>query len=113
MLLQSVRALWGAVLLLRPGAVLGLVGRPPRGVVRVARLLGARHLIEALILSRLRGRTPPRWPMLVDVAHGTSMAVTAAYSRRFRRDALASAAVAGLLASWGEIDRRQTRNRPR
>jgi hypothetical protein len=35
------------------------------------------------------------------------MVVLAACSRRFRRDALASAAAAGLLAGWTEVERRR------
>jgi hypothetical protein len=107
MLLQLTRALWGAALLLAPRALLRRVGQPSSGVVQVTRVLGARHLIEALILSRERGRTPPRWTVAVDAVHSASMVALAACSRRLRSDALASAAIAALLATWAEVERQR------
>lgn len=104
--LQFVRALWGGVLLLAPRAVLSR-GGPSSGVTRVTRVLGARHVIEALILSRRHRHAPPRWAVIVDTAHCASMLLAAACSRRLRRDALASAAAAGLLGGWTEIERRR------
>lgn len=109
MLLQLVRALWGVLLLLAPRSLLDRVGNSSRAVAHVTRILGARHLAEVVILSRRRGRVPPRWPVLVDVAHGATMVAVAICSRRFRRDALASAGAAGLLAGWTEVERRHAR----
>lgn len=114
MALQAVRALWGAALLLLPRALLKRTGDRSSGVVVATRILGARHLVEVLILGR-RG-TEPRWPVVVDVAHCSTMVAVAAGSRRLRSDALASAAVAALLAGWAEMERRvgdgSTRSRP-
>lgn len=107
MLLQLVRALWGGALLAVPRQLLDRMGPPSKGVVVATRLLGARHLIEVIILSR--SRSQPRWPVIVDAVHGASMIVVAARSHRLRGDALASAAVAGLLAVWAEGERRTTR----
>jgi len=107
MLLQSVRALWGGVLLLAPRTLLQRTREPPRGAVLLTRLLGARYALEALILGRRHRQPLPRWPVIVDVVHGASMLVVARASRRLRRDALGSAAVAGLLAGWTEIERRR------
>jgi hypothetical protein len=105
MVLQFVRALWGGVLLVAPRALLDCGGRPSRGVTRMTRVLGARHLVEAVILYRRR--PPPRWAVIVDATHGASMVVLAACSRRVRRAALASAAAAWLLAGWTELNRRR------
>lgn len=105
--LALIRGLWGAVLLIAPRPVLDALGPPSNGVVQITRVLGARHLIEALILVRRRSRIPPRWPVIVDAAHGASMIATAACSRRLRRDALASAAIAGVLGGWTEIERQR------
>lgn len=107
MLLSLIRGLWGAALLLAPRAVLDRLGPPSSEVVNVTRVLGARHLIEALILIRRHRSVPPRWPVIVDIAHGASMIATAACSRRLRRDALASAAIAVVLATSTEVERRR------
>ncbi len=111
MLLRTVRAVWGAILLLAPRALLERIGRPSPGVIRAARLLGARQLAVVVILSRRSRQAPPRWPGIVDVVHGASMLALAASSRRVRREAIASAGAAGLLASWTEIERWRARAR--
>jgi len=103
--LEVVRGVWGALLLLAPRPLLERLGSPTRGIVRATRILGARHLVEVALLSRRHRRVPPRWPVLVDIAHAASMLSTAACSRRLRRDALLSAAAATVLASWGELER--------
>jgi hypothetical protein len=110
MLLQFVRGLWGVVLLLAPHMVLGRVGRPSRGVVAAARVLGARHVIEALIVGRRRA--PPRWIVIVDVVHGITMVATGSRSRRLRREAGVSAAMSGLLACWSAVERRSSASGP-
>jgi hypothetical protein len=107
MVLQFVRALWGGLLLLAPQTLLDRGARPSTGVTRVTRMLGARHVLEALILSQRHRATPPRWAVIVDGVHGASMVAVAICSPRLRRDALASAAVAGLLGGWTEIERRR------
>jgi hypothetical protein len=86
MLLQLARLLWGAVLLLAPRRSLEAGGAPSRGVVYATRGLGARHLVEALILTRDRRRRPPRWPVIIDLTHGASMVVLAICRPRVRRD---------------------------
>lgn len=103
MLLQAVRGLWGGALLVSPRALLERAGNPSHGVVLATRILGARHLVEVVMLSR--SRTEPRWPVLVDAAHCSSMIAVAACSRRLRSDALTSAAVAATLAAWAEFER--------
>ncbi len=107
MLLQLVRALWGGTLLIAPRPLLRRTGPSSRGIVQVTRILGARHLAEVAILAAARRRRrPPRWPVIVDLAHGASMVAIASACPRLRRDALASATVAGALAGWSELERR-------
>jgi hypothetical protein len=103
MLLQTVRAVWGAALVVSPRALLHRAGDPSGAVVLATRILGARHLVEVALLSRRQ--TEPRWPALVDAAHCSSMIAVAACSRRLRFDALASAGVAAMLAAWAEFER--------
>jgi len=105
MLLQLARVLWGGGLLLAPRRLLEQ-GAPSRGVSYATRALGARHLVEALILSRDRGQRPPRWPAVVDLIHGASMVALAIWRPRLRRDALVSAAAAGVLGGWAALERR-------
>lgn len=105
--LQLARAVWGGTLLLAPRPLLARAGTASDPIVKVTRVLGARHLLEALILSRWPQRPPPRWPVVVDGIHAATMIAVATGSRRLRSEALASAAVAGLLAGWTEIERKR------
>ncbi|HWD64248.1 MAG TPA: hypothetical protein VG405_03670 [Solirubrobacteraceae bacterium] len=89
------RILWGLTLLVAPSRVLhGLDTPAPRGVRRVARLLGARHLGQAAAVTLFPQPAVRRWSRRVDEAHGLSMAVLAVASSRYRRAALFSCAVA-------------------
>ena len=98
-----VRGAWGAVLLADPGLPLRLGGGlDSRGVREAARILGARHLAEALILHR--DPRLQRWVRAVDGTHALSMLVLAAASPRLRRDALLSAASASALVALSLID---------
>jgi hypothetical protein len=88
------------VLLAVPGRVLQAGGGGNTPAVRVGvRILGARHLAEAVVLSRARSDRPLRWIIAVDLIHAASMLWLAADSPRMRRDALLSAASAGTLAA--------------
>jgi hypothetical protein len=89
---------WGSALLTRPEAVLEGVGGPPPtdAETTVARVLGARQVVQALAVRR--------WPhaggrlgAVADGLHATSMLALAALKPRYRRAALVSAAVAVLL----------------
>lgn len=92
------RGAYGALLLVAPDAYAGAVqGQSLRGAARTtARVLGARHLVEALALAR--GTRWPRLAAAVDATHAASMVGAAALRRPDRRVALADAAVAGSLA---------------
>lgn len=78
-----------------PRQLLALCGGDrSRAVVVAARALGARHVLEALVMAREHEQSPPRWMIAVDATHAASMLALAASSPRLRRDALASAATA-------------------
>jgi hypothetical protein len=95
-----VRAGWGGVLLLDPGFPLRLGGGENSRAVRVAtRILGARHIIEAAVLSRDDDAQVRHRIAAIDAVHALSMLGLGAISPRLRRDALLSAASAtGLVA---------------
>lgn len=96
---RLIRGTWGALLLADPGLPLRLGGGEDSRAVRMAtRILGARHLVEALILSRDQGRAR-RTVAGIDGAHAASMLLLALASPRLRRDALLSAASASGLAA--------------
>lgn len=98
-----VRATWGCVLLLAPGVVLDHC--PPvknrerhDAAVLLTRVLGARHLAQAM--TELVHPTPPvlRAGMLADVAHAGTGMLLALRSRRWRRVAVSDATFALALA---------------
>jgi hypothetical protein len=103
--LDVARAAYGAGLLLAPpSALAALAGSPlDRPVVRVARVLGTRHLIQAALLWAHPG---PRWQLsgaAVDAAHAASMRALARWSQRpvHRRLAARDARIAELFAGAG------------
>ena len=94
------RAGYGAVLLLAPRGVLSQFSGEPcdESTVRVARLLGARQVLQAAVLY---ARSAPAWQLGgagVDLLHGLSMLGVAAVSPKYRKVALISARDAGVLA---------------
>lgn len=94
-----IRGTWGGLLLAEPGLLLRAGGgENSRGVRAATRILGARHLIEALVLSREGGR-PRRIVARIDALHALSMLMLAIASPRLRRDALLSAASASALVA--------------
>jgi hypothetical protein len=95
---RLIRGAWGGVLLVDPGLPLRVGGGENSREVRAAvRVLGARHLVEATVLTRTRDPRVARGVRAVDAVHGLSMLILAAVSPRLRRDALLSAASAGAL----------------
>jgi hypothetical protein len=87
------RGSYGAVLLCAPGAAIRLcTGRPASPHARaVARLLGARHLIQAAVTAAAPGTAVLTIGAQVDLAHAASMLGLAAASRPLRRAGLAAA----------------------
>jgi hypothetical protein len=91
-----IRAAYGAVLVSAPGTVLNLFGGPAeddRARV-VARVLGARHILQAAVTRR--GRFP-RLGAMVDSLHAASMFGLAALGSDYRTAALVDGAVATML----------------
>lgn len=98
--LSALRASVGALLLARPGPLLSVLGGggPDRAARRYARVLGARHLVEALVTV---ARPNPRvlWAgALVDGLHAAS-ALALVEGRHHRR--LAAFNTAGAIAFTG------------
>ncbi len=98
--LQFLRVIWGAFLLVKPGRALALLGAADsgRGSRGVLRILGARHLLEAAA-ERHWGSTARKFGVGVDAAHAGTALGFAMLDRRWRRVALADAAVAAIFAS--------------
>ena len=104
-----VRAAWGLSLLLAPGTVIrGIAREPADHAARVVgRILGARHLVQALVVERTGTRG---WLLVsagIDATHALSMVGLAALSRRHRRPAALDAAVA---AGWTLNGLREAQN---
>ena len=98
-----VRSGLGAVYLVAPEWIPVLLGvRLDRRARLVLRVLGARHLIQAGVVSSAPAQ---RWALVigcgVDAIHAASMLLLAAVDRRRRRLAGAAAGVAGAFAATG------------
>ena len=91
--LRGALAAWGVALFAVPVRVLRLVGgpQPPVGVVRV---LGARRIVQELVLIRWPSPAVARAAAVVDGLHAASMLAAARLWPRYRRAALTSAGVA-------------------
>jgi len=102
-LLPSIHACYGVVLVAAPGAVIRLAtgqpsGRRERGI---ARLLGARHLVQAAITALAPVPGVLAAGAGVDTLHTTSMIMLAAADRHVRRAALTDALAESLFAVAG------------
>ena len=99
----AVRAGYGLVLLLVPDRFLAVGARPPipASAVAVARVLGARHVLQSIVTVAVpTGRVVGAGAAL-DALHGSTDVALAALSPRWRRIALADAALAAVLAAAG------------
>lgn len=85
---------WGTLLLGAPSLTLRLLGGEPTPAARkVARVLGIRHVLQALGTRRAGG--DHRYLLAaVDGAHAASAVAFSVFDRRWRRAALTDAAVA-------------------
>ncbi len=97
------RAGWGAALLLTPELLLRIGGRPPApaAAIAVARVLGARQLLQAVVTTAAPTARVARLSAATDTLHAGTDAWLAAVSRRWRRIALIDTAIAGGLAAAG------------
>jgi hypothetical protein len=104
--LTTARIVWGAVLLASPDRVLAKCPDPVPGYARGAvRVLGARQLVEGIVLARHARRPPPEWSIAVDALHALSMLALAAARPGLRPAALRSAASALVLTGLSAYER--------
>ncbi|WP_422746377.1 hypothetical protein ACN27E_02135 [Mycobacterium sp. WMMD1722] len=99
--LEVVRAGWGAALVTAPVAVLHTVAgddQPDRWAINVARILGARHLLQALLSGRRPSPEVLAAGVWVDGVHALTALLLALADRRRARLGLADAAFATV---WG------------
>ncbi len=106
------RVVWGLTLVVVPGRVLGALRAPDRSIGhrRIIQVLGARHLVEAVVARRHPSARP--WMVVVDVLHACSGLGLAVVSQRWRRAALTDAAVAGgfaVMGQWAESSARSAK----
>ena len=101
--LTVVRAAWGAVLLAAPRMVMALISQRPAGRCSrlVARLLGARDLVQAVVLARDQSRPTVAAGIAVDALHSSTMLWLAIRRPEHRRGALFSALIAACFAISG------------
>lgn len=105
MWVRLARVAWGSVLLAAPGRVLAVVGDDDPLLEPVVRVLGARHLLQALLLGG-HSRTAHRLGAAIDAGHVASLVVAAAFSPGRRRVAL-TGALSGSV--WALLSLRATR----
>ncbi len=103
-LLQVVRASYGGALLIVPGPLIrAATGRPAGPRARaVARVLGARHLLQAALTTAAASSSPSLGiGAAVDLAHAASMAALAVADRQVRRLTLSDALIESTFAAAG------------
>jgi len=104
-IVSAIRGAYGTALLLAPARVLAVYGaapteEPPR---TVARVLGARHIAQAIATN---GGRFARLGALVDGLHAASMFALAAANDDFRRPALIDGSIATTFALSGLLPAR-------
>jgi hypothetical protein len=103
-LLQAVRAGYGGALLIIPGPLIRLAtGRPAGPRARtVARVLGARHLLQAALTTGAASSAGSLGVgAAVDLAHAASMATLGLADRQVRRLTLSDALIESTFAAAG------------
>jgi len=111
-LLCALRAGYGAALLAAPGAVVRLysAGRSDPRARAIARLLGARHLLQALVTADRPAPVVVALGAETDLAHAASMVLLAAADPPHRRPAMIDALAAGSFALAGALTTRRARH---
>lgn len=102
---QLLRAGWGSACLCAPGTVVRLATGRPADVAtrRVLRVLGARHLVQAVVTGSCATAPVLAVGVLVDLTHASSALALAAVRPRRRREGLVDA---GIALSWAALGRR-------
>jgi len=97
------RIAYGAALLVFPGALVRMVsgGKADRPSRIGARILGARHLVQAAVVGRGGGRPLLAAGAATDALHALSMVALATFDSGHRRIAATDAVVAALFAAGG------------
>lgn len=105
------RAGWGIALLTSPAAVLGRLHRVEldRRAIVTVRILGARHLIQALLCGLRPGPRRLTLGVWVDSIHAVTAVGFGLIDRERARPALTDAAVAATWAAFGRRDRAAAR----
>ncbi len=111
------RAGYGAALLCVPGPLIRRVTGSPadRRIKVTARVLGARHLVQAAATARRSGPDALRIGASVDASHAASMFALAVGDRARRRAALVDGTVATTFSAVGMVlagGRRRSANHP-
>jgi hypothetical protein len=97
------RAAYGLALICWPGRLIRLrTGEPPsRRACAVGRVLGVRHVTQAVISTACPSGLVLGAGVTADVAHAGSMVILAALDQDLRRALLTDAAIAAALAAAG------------
>jgi hypothetical protein len=110
----AIRAGWGCALLFAPGRVLRLGGRPPAptAAIRVARVLGARQVLQSIVTLTAPTGTVAGLGAATDALHVGTCVALAATSPRWRTIALLETGLgAGFAASGWNHHRDVTASR--
>ena len=106
---STVRAVWGAALLIAPAPLLRATGAPATtGGTRVLRILGLRQITQSLAGMTAAGDTVTRWGPIIDGLHAATGVGLALWSRRWRSAALIDATAAAGFAAAGLAGRTRT-----
>ncbi len=109
MLPDGVRGGWGGLELVAPGAAARLCGlRLDQRAGRVARVLGARQLVQALVTVAVPTTAVRRLGVGVDALHAVSMIALAGVDSRRRRTAVTEAVIAVTFAATGVLAARRS-----
>lgn len=99
--LPLIRFAYGATLLAAPGALIKLTCAHPadQRARRVARVLGARHCLQAFVVGSARARIVHELAAAVDFLHALSMEGMAVFDHKNRRAEMLDGCVATAFAS--------------
>jgi hypothetical protein len=102
---ELLRAAWATVLLSQPRRVLTLrdTAPPPSAAVFAARILGVRQLAQAIVTALAATPRVIRVGAAVDTLHACTGIGVAVLVPRWRRTALADAAIAACFAVGGQL----------